>query len=70
MGGIVIAKFLVKFFRVNWITKMYQKRNFSSGRAESAPPLPLVGLSMYVTMKTFRAIIAGYLRYHFTVQFR
>ena len=35
MGGIVIAKFLVKFFRVNWITKMYQKRNFS---------LPLVGL--------------------------
>ena len=28
----------VKFFRVNWITKMYQKRNFSSGRAESATP--------------------------------
>ena len=35
----------VKFFRVNWITKMYQKRNFSLGRAESAPPLPLVGLT-------------------------
>merc|ERR1712240_654237 len=40
----------VKFFRVNWITKMYQKRNFSSGRAESAPPLPLVGLISFFWM--------------------
>ena len=36
----------VKFFQINWITKMYQKRHFSSGGAFIAPPLPHAGLNL------------------------
>ena len=31
------------FLKINWITKMYQKRNFSPG--DLLKPLPLVGLN-------------------------
>ena len=45
MEGIVIDIWeKSNFFRINWITKMYQKRNFSSGGAFKAP-LPHVGLT-------------------------
>ena len=37
----------IKFFWVNWITKMFQKRNFSSGWAESGPPASCRVNSLY-----------------------
>ena len=40
-----------KLFWVNWITKRYQKRNFSSGWAFKAP-LPLAGLRQKLSMES------------------
>ena len=49
MVGIVIDTWKSQmFFRINLITKMYQKRSFSSGGLLK-PPLPLVGLRLALT---------------------